>query len=113
MTPTPERIRSLEMVRLTGVTLRQLQWWDEKGILKPRYGTPYGIRLYSREQVEPIIRMVRLRRAGVPLQALREFAKVQYSRIVSTTKAAVLVGDVLVVFRGAPKARAGAERADR
>ena len=30
-----ETFSSLEVSRLTGVSLRQLQWWDEQGVVSP------------------------------------------------------------------------------
>ena len=42
-----QRFTSREAVRLTGITPRQLQWWDERGIVVPaREGHR---RLYSLE----------------------------------------------------------------
>jgi len=45
----PDRFSSQEVVALIGVTARQLQWWDERGLIKPeRQGHR---RLYSMENV--------------------------------------------------------------
>ena len=30
-----DRFTSNEVVALTGITPRQLQWWDERGVVKP------------------------------------------------------------------------------
>ncbi len=31
----PDRFTSREVIALTGITARQLQWWDERGVVKP------------------------------------------------------------------------------
>ena len=31
----PETFSSLEVSEVTGVSLRQLQWWDEQGVVSP------------------------------------------------------------------------------
>ena len=30
-----DRFTSREVIALTGITARQLQWWDERGVVKP------------------------------------------------------------------------------
>ena len=45
----PDRFSSQEVIALTGVTARQLQWWDERGVVKPeRVGHR---RLYSMQNL--------------------------------------------------------------
>ena len=34
----PDRFSSQDVIALTGVTARQLQWWDERGVIKPARG---------------------------------------------------------------------------
>lgn len=65
-----ERFTSLEVVKLTGITPRQLQWWDERGLVMPaREGRR---RLYSLEDVGEIAILGELRRKGFPLQRIRK-----------------------------------------
>jgi len=55
---------------LTGITARQLQWWDERGVVKPdRAGHR---RLYSRQNVIEIAVISELRRKGLSLQGVRK-----------------------------------------
>ena len=35
-----QQFTSNEVIALTGITARQLQWWDERGIVAPGRGTP-------------------------------------------------------------------------
>ena len=55
---------------MTGVTARQLQWWDERGVVKPeRVGHR---RLYSMQKLTEITVICQLRRKGFPLQGVRK-----------------------------------------
>jgi len=65
----PDRFSSQEVVALIGVTARQLQWWDERGLIKPeRQGHR---RLYSMENVMAMAVICELRRKGFSLQGVR------------------------------------------
>jgi DNA-binding transcriptional MerR regulator len=65
-----DRYTSNEVVALTGITLRQLQWWDERGVVKPeRQGHR---RLYSMNQLTEIAVICQLRRKGFSLQGVRK-----------------------------------------
>ena len=60
---------SREVVKLTGITPRQLQWWDERGIVVPeRDGRR---RLYSMEDLSEIAVICELRERGFSLQRMR------------------------------------------
>src|SRR5215831_17844756 len=60
---------SREVVELTGITPRQLQWWDERGIVVPsRDGRR---RLYSLEDLSEIAVLCELRQRGFSLQRMR------------------------------------------
>jgi DNA-binding transcriptional MerR regulator len=66
----PESFSSREVMALTGVSGRQLQWWDERGIVKPeRVGHR---RLYSMQNVMEMAVICELRRKGFPLQGVRK-----------------------------------------
>ena len=55
---------------LTGISARQLQWWDERGIVVPaRHGHR---RLYSTEDLAEVAVITELRRRGFPLQRVRK-----------------------------------------
>jgi DNA-binding transcriptional MerR regulator len=66
----PDRFPSQEVIALTGVTARQLQWWDERGVVKPeRQGHR---RLYSMQNVMEMAVICELRRKGFSLQGVRK-----------------------------------------
>ena len=65
-----DRFSSQEVIALTGVTARQLQWWDERGVVKPeREGHR---RLYSMQNVMATAVICELRRKGFSLQGVRK-----------------------------------------
>lgn len=67
------RFTSSQVVSLTGITPRQLQWWDECGIVVPqREGRR---RLYKLDDVTEIAVICALRRKGFPLQRVRRIMK--------------------------------------
>jgi len=55
---------------LTGITHRQLQWWDERGVVKP--GREGHRRLYSTNQLTEVAVICQLRRKGFSLQGVRK-----------------------------------------
>jgi len=64
---------SREVVELTGITPRQLQWWDERGIVVPsREGRR---RLYSLEDLSEIAVICELRERGFSLQRMRKVVR--------------------------------------
>ena len=63
------RFSSLEVAKKTGVSLRQLQWWDEQGVVTPvQHGRR---RLYSPGEVLMVGIIVSLRRKRLSLQKIR------------------------------------------
>ena len=61
---------SAEVIVMTGITPRQLQWWDEQGIVVPeRQGHR---RLYSMNDVAEVTVICDLRRRAFPLQRVRK-----------------------------------------
>jgi len=61
---------SQEVIALIGVTARQLQWWDERGVVKPeREGHR---RLYSMNHLTEVAVICELRRKGFSLQGVRK-----------------------------------------
>lgn len=65
-----EGFTSRQVVALTGITARQLQWWDERGVVTPdREGHR---RLYSRRQLTELAVICELRRKGFSLQGVRK-----------------------------------------
>ena len=68
-----KQFTSAEVVELTGITPRQLQWWDERGIVVPaRSGRR---RAYSPEDLAEVAVICALRRKAFPLQSIRRIMK--------------------------------------
>jgi DNA-binding transcriptional MerR regulator len=66
----PERtFTSTEVARIAQVSLRQLQWWDERKVVSPRHQGHK--RYYSPEEVIEITIIAELRRKGFSLQKIR------------------------------------------
>lgn len=62
-------LTSAEVIERTGITARQLQWWDERRVVVPqRQGHR---RLYSLDDVAEIAVICDLRRRGFSLQRVR------------------------------------------
>lgn len=60
---------SADVSRLAGVSLRQLQWWDEQKVVSPRHEGHK--RVYQIEEVVEISVIAELRRKGFSLQKIR------------------------------------------
>src|SRR5258706_6119644 len=68
-----QQFTTAQVVRMTGITPRQLQWWDERRIVVPsREGRR---RLYSTDDVTEVAVICALRRKGFPLQRVRRIMK--------------------------------------
>src|SRR5712671_5842620 len=69
-TQVPERTySSSEVSDIAGVSLRQLQWWDERKVVSPRHEGHRRV-YYSAEVVEITV-IAELRRKGFSLQKIR------------------------------------------
>jgi DNA-binding transcriptional MerR regulator len=66
----PESFSSREVIVLTGVTARQLQWWDERGVVRPQREAHR--RLYSMQNIMEMAVICELRRKGFSLQGVRK-----------------------------------------
>jgi DNA-binding transcriptional MerR regulator len=60
---------SSQVARICGVSLRQLQWWDERNVVSPRQDGHK--RVYMAEEVVEISVIAELRRKGFSLQKIR------------------------------------------
>jgi DNA-binding transcriptional MerR regulator len=67
--PEAEGFNSSDVARICGVSLRQLQWWDERSVVSPRQDGHK--RIYSKEEVVEISVIAELRRKGFSLQKIR------------------------------------------
>jgi DNA-binding transcriptional MerR regulator len=65
-----QQFTSNDVIALTGITARQLQWWDERGIVAPsRKGHR---RIYSWDELVTVAVIRQLRRRGFSLQRMRK-----------------------------------------
>jgi DNA-binding transcriptional MerR regulator len=60
---------SSDVARICGVSLRQLQWWDERSVVSPQQDGHK--RIYMAEEVVEISVIAELRRKGFSLQKIR------------------------------------------
>ena|SRR5579872_3948254 len=67
--PEVQGYNSSEVARICGVSLRQLQWWDERSVVSPRQDGHK--RIYMPEEVVEISVIAELRRKGFSLQKIR------------------------------------------
>lgn len=58
-----------DVARIAGVSLRQLQWWDEKHVVSPRHQGHR--RVYLEQEVVEVSVIAELRRKGFSLQKIR------------------------------------------
>jgi len=81
-----DRFTSREVIQFTGITPRQLQWWDERGVVVPaREGHR---RLYSMEDLAEVAVICELRRKGFSLQRVRKvmrFLQREFSKRLAET----------------------------
>ena len=64
---------SSEVARISGVSLRQLQWWDEQNVVSPRHDGHK--RVYLPNEVVEVTVIAELRRKGFSLQKIRRVLK--------------------------------------
>jgi DNA-binding transcriptional MerR regulator len=77
---------SREVMALTGITLRQLQWWDERRIVVPARQGHSSV--YSTEDLAEIAVICELRRRGFSLQRVRKvmrFLQREFSKRLAET----------------------------
>jgi len=67
--PGEQGFNSSDVSRICGVSLRQLQWWDERNVVSPRQDGHK--RVYMTEEVVEISVIAELRRKGFSLQKIR------------------------------------------
>ena len=71
VTPVPTNgvYASSDVARISGVSLRQLQWWDEQHVVSPRHDGHK--RVYLPNEVIEVTVIAELRRKGFSLQKIR------------------------------------------
>src|SRR5690348_18292324 len=68
-----DRYTSGEVARIAGVSLRQLQWWDERNVVSPIQEGHR--RVYRQQDVIEVSVIAELRRKGFSLQKIRRVLK--------------------------------------
>ncbi len=84
---------SNDVIALTGITARQLQWWDERGIVAP--GREGHRRIYSWDELVTVAVICQLRRRGFSLQRMRKvirFLQQEFGTSLAATVGASSVG---------------------
>lgn len=85
-----ETYSSLDVSNMTGVSLRQLQWWDEQGVVSP---VQRGHRrIYQLHEVVEVALITELRRKGISLQKIRRVLRFLKKELGSQFVAAVRDG---------------------
>jgi DNA-binding transcriptional MerR regulator len=67
--PESDMYTSTDVARISGVSLRQLQWWDERNVVSPRQDGHR--RVYLPHEVIEVSVIAELRRKGFSLQKIR------------------------------------------
>ena len=67
--PDGDQYTSTDVARICGVSLRQLQWWDERNVVSPRQDGHK--RVYMAQEVLEVSVIAELRRKGFSLQKIR------------------------------------------
>ena len=67
--PEADHYTSGDVARIAGVSLRQLQWWDERNVVSPRQEGHR--RVYLPQEVVEVSVIAELRRKGFSLQKIR------------------------------------------
>jgi DNA-binding transcriptional MerR regulator len=67
--PDSDQFTSTDVARICGVSLRQLQWWDERSVVSPRQDGHK--RVYLAQEVLEVSVIAELRRKGFSLQKIR------------------------------------------
>jgi DNA-binding transcriptional MerR regulator len=88
--PPGRTYTSSEVARIGGVSLRQLQWWDEQKVVSPHHQGHK--RIYLPEEVLEITVIAELRRKGFSLQKIRRVLRF-LQREVGRRLSEVLAGD--------------------
>ncbi|MGG3508531.1 MerR family transcriptional regulator [Paenibacillus lautus] len=61
-----------ELAKLMNVSVHQIRYFEEKGVLEPAYTDNNQYRMYSTEQVYQLAHILLLRKLGVPVNSIKE-----------------------------------------
>jgi len=95
-----ESYTTAEVAYKTGVSRRQLQWWDEKNLVRPSLGLISHQRRYSAEDLHRIAIIGQMRNGGLSLWQIRKALRLKerWERFEIISKPRV-IGGVLFVSR--------------
>jgi MerR-like DNA binding protein len=95
-TPQALELTSQQLSDTFNITLREIQWWCERGLLRPLIQN--NIRHFDSDECRRAQRIKQLRKAGVSLTSIRRVLKsgLVYSRVIRIRKPTI-IGDTLVV----------------
>lgn len=76
-----------ELAKLMNVSVHQIRYFEEKGVLLPAYVDNNQYRMYSMDQVYQLAHILLLRRLGVSVQSIKEcmtsFSAAQYGQLLN------------------------------
>lgn len=79
--------RISQVAKLTGVSIRTLQYYDEIGLLKPSKLTPAGYRIYDDDALQTLQQILFFKELGFPLKKIKEILeKPNFDRITAFQK---------------------------
>jgi DNA-binding transcriptional MerR regulator len=81
---------SKDAAQIAGISLRQLQWWDERKVISPQQQDHR--RTYSYQQLLEVFVVAALRRKGMSLQNVRRVLRPLRLELARRIKANVIVG---------------------
>ncbi len=93
-----------DVVKIIGVSRRQLQYWDETDLVRPGFRTPGGHARYAFEDLVALRTAKRLIDAGVSVQRIRKSIRALRELLPSVQHplaevVLVATGDVVLAFR--------------
>ena len=76
-----------QVARLTGISIRTLQYYDEIGLLKPSKLTTAGYRMYDDDALQTLQQILFFKELGFPLKEIKEILeKPDFDRIAAFKK---------------------------
>jgi DNA-binding transcriptional MerR regulator len=64
-----------ELAQLTGLSTHAIRFYETKGVLRPASRAPNGHRRYNHADVQWLEFVLRLKRTGMPLAEIRDYAE--------------------------------------
>ena len=64
-----------ETAELVGLTVHTLRWYEQEGLVEPVGRDSAGRRRYTQQDLDWLILLTRLRRTGMPVRDMRQYAE--------------------------------------